>query len=65
MMNKGEKAIVLIPSNLAYGAQGRGEIAPASPLIFELELVDIEKGEPAPKQNAIQPIKMNTQPKKK
>lgn len=65
MMNKGEKAIVLIPSNLAYGAQGRGEIAPASPLIFELELVDIQKGEPAPKQNAIQPIKMNTQPKKK
>ena len=34
-------------------------------LFFELELVDIEKGEPAPKQNAIQPIKMNTQPKKK
>ncbi|MDD2192468.1 MAG: FKBP-type peptidyl-prolyl cis-trans isomerase [Bacteroidales bacterium] len=63
MMNKGEKAIVLIPSNLAYGPDGRGEILPSSPLIFELELVEIEKGE-APKGN-IQPIKMNTAPKKK
>ena len=63
MMNKGEKAIVLIPSSLAYGPDGRGEILPSSPLIFELELVEIEKGE-APKHN-IQPIKMNTAPKKK
>ncbi|MFA7082408.1 MAG: FKBP-type peptidyl-prolyl cis-trans isomerase [Bacteroidales bacterium] len=63
MMNKGEKAIVLIPSKLAYGPQGRGEILPSSPLIFELELVEIIKGE-APKTN-IQPIKMNTEPKKK
>lgn len=45
MMNKGEKAIVLIPSNLAYGPQGRGDIPPSSPLVFELELVDIIKGE--------------------
>ena len=58
MMNKGEKAIVLIPSNLAYGPDGRGEILPSSPLIFELELVEIVKGD-------IQPIKMNTAPKKK
>ncbi|MBP6429379.1 MAG: FKBP-type peptidyl-prolyl cis-trans isomerase [Bacteroidales bacterium] len=63
MMNKGEKAIVLIPSKLAYGPQGRGEILPSSPLIFELELVEIIKGE-APKTN-IQPIKMNAEPKKK
>lgn len=63
MMNKGEKAIVLIPSSLAYGPDGRGEILPSSPLIFELELVEIEKAE-APKGN-IQPIKMNTSPIKK
>lgn len=65
MMNKGEKATVLIPSNLAYGTQGRGEILPATPLIFELELVEIEKGKLESNQKAIQPIKMNSQPKKK
>lgn len=67
MMNKGEKAIVLIPSKLAYGAQGRGEIAPATPLIFELELVDIVKGEPTPATNQNPSIKVvpQSQPSKK
>lgn len=67
MMNKGEKAIVLIPSKLAYGAQGRGEIAPASPLIFELELVDIVKGElsPVTTQNPSIKVAPQSQPTKK
>lgn len=41
MMRKGGKAILVIPSNLAYGPTGRGGIPPASTLIFEVELVDI------------------------
>jgi FKBP-type peptidyl-prolyl cis-trans isomerase FkpA len=42
-MKKGGKAIVLIPSNLAYGEQGMpgGLIGPFTPLIFELELVNV------------------------
>lgn len=41
LMQKGEKAIIVIPSALAYGGRQRGEIPPYSPLVFELELVEI------------------------
>jgi FKBP-type peptidyl-prolyl cis-trans isomerase FkpA len=38
-LKKGEKAIILIPSRLAYGSQGAGEkIPPYSPLLFEVEV---------------------------
>ncbi len=40
-MNKGSKYIVLLPSNLAYGERDMGVIAPYSPLIFTMELMDI------------------------
>jgi FKBP-type peptidyl-prolyl cis-trans isomerase len=43
MMHVGEKAIVLFPSRLGYGAQSNGEIPSNSPLIFELELLEIKK----------------------
>jgi len=42
MMSAGGKAILLIPSKLAYGAQGAGNDIPAySPLVFDVELVSI------------------------
>lgn len=41
-MKVGEKAIFLIPSPLAYGERDMGEIPANSPLIFEVELVDIQ-----------------------
>lgn len=42
MMQKGEKATFIIPSDLAYGDRGSGaRIPPFSTLIFEVELVDI------------------------
>jgi FKBP-type peptidyl-prolyl cis-trans isomerase FkpA len=40
-MHEGEKVTVLIPSNMAYGPQGRGQIQPYTPLIFDMELVGI------------------------
>ena len=43
MMSEGEKGVVVIPSKLAYGARQRGEIPAFSTLIFELELVEVEK----------------------
>jgi FKBP-type peptidyl-prolyl cis-trans isomerase len=42
MMKKGEKSIFFIPSNLAYGEQGSGPIPPFSPLIFEMEIIDVK-----------------------
>jgi peptidylprolyl isomerase len=41
LMSKGEKGILYIPSNLAYGPRQAGElIKPFSNLMFEVELVD-------------------------
>lgn len=41
LMSKGEKGVLYIPSNLAYGSRQAGElIKPFSNLIFEVELVD-------------------------
>ena len=40
-MSFGEKIVVFIPSNLAYGAQGAGGVIPPNTnLIFELELFE-------------------------
>jgi FKBP-type peptidyl-prolyl cis-trans isomerase FkpA len=41
LMRKGGKAKLLIPSAIAYGPRGGGPIPPYSPLVFELELIDI------------------------
>ncbi len=44
LLNKGAKATLYIPSNLAYGAQARSAVIKAnSILIFDVELVDIEQ----------------------
>ena len=43
MMPVGSKYIVWIPSELGYGTQGKGQIKPNSTLIFEVELLSIEK----------------------
>ena len=40
-MSFGEKRLVRIPSNLAYGSQGAGGVIPPdADLIFQLELID-------------------------
>jgi FKBP-type peptidyl-prolyl cis-trans isomerase len=41
-MKKGGKTILIIPSHLAYGERGAGTIPPFSPLVFEVELLDIK-----------------------
>ncbi len=44
MMHPGEKATVIFPSRLGYGTQSSGSIPANSPLIFELDLVQVKKG---------------------
>lgn len=43
LMPVGSKFIFYIPSNLAYGDRAAGKIKPGSTLIFEVELLDIQK----------------------
>lgn len=44
LLRKGEKATLIIPSYLAYGEKGTGQglIGPNEPLIFEVQLLDIQ-----------------------
>lgn len=42
MMNEGGKATLIIPSDIAYGAQDRGTIPPYSTLVFDVELISVE-----------------------
>ena len=47
-MNAGSKWKLFVPSDLAYGPQGRPGIAPNSVLIFEVELLSVEHPSPQP-----------------
>lgn len=42
-MRKGGKSTIIIPSALAYGEQGGGPIPPNSPLVFDIEVVEVVK----------------------
>lgn len=50
LLNEGSKATFVIPSNLAYGEQGQGDIKPYSTLVFDIEIVKVKptKHVPAP-----------------
>ena len=54
LLNKGTKATLLLPSSLAYGEQGSGPIQAFTPLIFDVELVDVIH----PNPNAPKPVSM-------
>jgi FKBP-type peptidyl-prolyl cis-trans isomerase len=45
-MRKGEKATLYIPSGLAYGPRGNPTIPANSVLIFDIDLLDVQKGKP-------------------
>lgn len=40
-MKVGEKRTLVVPADMAYGAQGAGPIPPNTPLKFEIELLDV------------------------
>lgn len=43
LMKGGDKATVLIPSNLAYGSRGAGyAIPPYAPIVFDMEVMSVE-----------------------
>ncbi|MEK6684734.1 MAG: FKBP-type peptidyl-prolyl cis-trans isomerase [Nitrospirota bacterium] len=52
LMPVGSKWQLFVPSNLAYGPRGAGQmIGPNATLIFEVELLSIQAGEKAPEKN--------------
>lgn len=46
LLSKGGKASLIIPSKLGYGEQGNQGIPPFTPLIFDIEIVNIIPGKP-------------------
>ncbi|MDO3642351.1 FKBP-type peptidyl-prolyl cis-trans isomerase [Mucilaginibacter sp. L3T2-6] len=61
LFNKGTQATLVVPSSLAYGEQGSREIGPFTPLVFDVELVDIIKPNP-PKPAAPPALTPNAAP---
>jgi FKBP-type peptidyl-prolyl cis-trans isomerase FkpA len=66
LLNEGSKATFIIPSSLAYGEHGQGDIKPFSTLVFDIELVKVKPikhpAKPAVKK---QPYKKKPVTKKK
>jgi len=56
LLNEGAKATFVIPSELGYGVQGNGEIAPYSTLVFDVELVKVKRIKHAPAGPAKKPL---------
>ncbi|MGA7838101.1 MAG: FKBP-type peptidyl-prolyl cis-trans isomerase, partial [Ignavibacteriaceae bacterium] len=43
LMKKGTKAELIIPSDLAYGSRGNGKIPANSTLVFDIQILDVQK----------------------
>ena len=56
MMNKGEKATLVIPSKLAYGEQGYQIIPPYNTLVFDIEVVNVIKADPNAPKSVVPPM---------
>ncbi len=41
LMSEGTIARIIVPYNLAYGAQGQGSVPPYMPLVFDIEIVKV------------------------
>lgn len=65
LLKKGAKAVLYIPSALAYGSQGSGaQIKPNENLLFEVEIVDVISATQAKAEEAAQRMKMEAMQKK-
>jgi FKBP-type peptidyl-prolyl cis-trans isomerase FkpA len=66
LINKGSQAIFILPSSLAYGAQGGQQVLPYTPLFFYIEMVDVVHPDPnAPKPLSVIPPMQQQRPVKR
>jgi len=66
LFNKGTKATLVIPSNLAYGAQGnQRQVGPYTPLVFDMEITEIKHVDPNAPKPPVTPSLAMPQPLKK
>ena len=68
LFNKGAKGTLILPSSTAYGERGNGPIGPFTPLVFDIELVDIvhpNPNAPKPVAPAMPQVQTQQQPAKK
>ena len=64
LLHEGSKATFVIPSGLAYGAQGQGDIKPYSTLVFDIEIVKVKPIKHPVVHSAKKPLTKKTLPKK-
>ena len=64
MMPVGSKWQLFIPYELAYGDRDTGQIKPYSALIFDVELVGIDRPQPEPQETEEAPAKKSKKDKK-
>ncbi len=64
MMSVGSKWQLFIPYELAYGDRDTGQIKPYSALIFDVELVGIDRPQPEPQETEEAPAKKSKKDKK-
>lgn len=64
MMSKGSKYTFYVPADLGYGERGSGKIKPGETLIFDIELIDFEKGKASTQPGPQPGVNINPVPAK-
>jgi FKBP-type peptidyl-prolyl cis-trans isomerase FkpA len=62
LLGKGAKATVIVPSSLAYADRGNQAVGPFTPLVFDVELVDITHPNPNAPKPVVPAMPMPQQP---
>jgi len=65
LLNTGSKATLILPSSLAYGEHGSQQIQPYTPLVFDVELVNVIHPNPNAPKPVLPPMPVQARPVKR